>query len=54
MITDGDFQTVRNTGCSDAQIVEIAEIVQHVRANYFINALQTEIEFPVVAAREAA
>ena len=54
-ITDGDFQAVRNAGYTDAQIVEIVQhVALNVWTNYFNNVFQTEIDFPVVAAREAA
>lgn len=51
-ITDSDFAAVKAAGYTDAQIVEI---VQHVAlntwTNYFNEVFQTEIDFPVVAAR---
>jgi uncharacterized peroxidase-related enzyme len=50
-----DLQAVKDAGYSDAQIVEI---VQHVALNTWTNYLnevaKTEIDFPVVALREAA
>jgi uncharacterized peroxidase-related enzyme len=50
-----DLQAVKDAGYSEAQIVEI---VQHVALNTWTNYLnevaQTEIDFPVVALREAA
>ncbi|WP_425543024.1 carboxymuconolactone decarboxylase family protein [Alteraurantiacibacter aestuarii] len=54
-ITDADFAAVRLAGYSDGQIIEI---VQHVAlntwTNYFNEVFQTEIDFPVVDARQAA
>jgi uncharacterized peroxidase-related enzyme len=50
-----DLTSVRNAGCSDAEIIEI---VQHVALNTFTNYInevaRTEIDFPVVALRQAA
>lgn len=50
-----DLQAVRNAGYSDAQIIEI---VQHVALNTWTNYInevaKTEIDFPVVALRQAA
>jgi uncharacterized peroxidase-related enzyme len=50
-----DFAAVRSAGYSDAQIVEI---VQHVALNTWTNYIntvgQTEIDFPVVRAEQAA
>lgn len=54
-VSDEDLQTVRSAGYTDAQVIEI---VQHVALNTwtnYINAIaETEIDFPVVAARKAA
>ena len=54
-IGDADFSAVQLAGYTDAQIIEI---VQHVAlntwTNTFNNVFQTEIDFPVVTAREAA
>lgn len=54
-IADADFAAVKLAGYTDAQIVEI---VQHVAlntwTNYFNEVFQTEIDFPVVTARQAA
>ena len=51
-ITDDDFAAVQRAGYSDAQVIEI---VQHVAfnswTNFFNEVFQTEIDFPVVAAR---
>ncbi len=54
-IAEADLSAVRLAGYSDAQVIEI---VQHVAlntwTNYFNEVFQTEIDFPVVAARKAA
>src|SRR3546814_10387027 len=54
-ISDDDVQAVRMAGYSDEQIVEI---VQHVALNTWTNYIKevagTEVDFPVVAPRQAA
>lgn len=54
-VDDAALQAVRAAGYSDAQVVEI---VQHVALNTFTNYINvvgaTEIDFPAVAALEAA
>lgn len=54
-VSDADLSGVKLAGYSDAQILEI---LLHVALNTFTNyvneALQTEIDFPVVTARAAA
>ena len=54
-VGEADVAAVKLAGYSDAQIVEI---ILHVALNTFTNyvneALQTEIDFPVVEARKAA
>lgn len=54
-VSELDFRAVKAAGYDDAQIIEI---VQHVALNTwtnYINAIaETEIDFPVVAARKAA
>ena len=54
-VGDADFAAVKLAGYTDAQVVEI---VQHVAlntwTNYFNEVFQTDIDFPVVAARRAA
>ncbi len=54
-VSDEDLRAVRAAGYDDAQIIEI---VQHVALNIWTNYVnlvaQTEIDFPVVTAREAA
>ncbi len=53
-VSDADFAAVQAAGYTDAQIIEI---VQHVAlnswTNYFNNVFHTEIDFPVVTARES-
>lgn len=54
-VSDADFAAVQAAGYTDAQIIEI---VQHVAlnswTNYFNSVFRTEIDFPVVTARESA
>lgn len=54
-VSEHDVQAVRDAGYSDAQLVEI---VQHVALNTWTNYInevaKTEIDFPLVAVREAA
>lgn len=54
-VSDEDVQAVRMAGYSDEQIVEI---VQHVALNTWTNYInevaRTEVDFPVVAPRQAA
>lgn len=54
-VSDEDVQAVRTAGYSDEQIVEI---VQHVALNTWTNYINevamTEVDFPVVATRQAA
>ena len=54
-VSDDDLRAVKAAGYDDAQIVEI---VQHVALNVWTNYVnlvaQTEIDFPVVTARQAA
>jgi uncharacterized peroxidase-related enzyme len=54
-ISDADIRNVKDAGYDDAQVIEI---VGHVALNVFTNYInlvaQTDIDFPVVTAREAA
>jgi uncharacterized peroxidase-related enzyme len=54
-VADADLSAVRLAGYTDAQVIEI---VQHVALNSWTNyvneVFQTDIDFPVVAARKAA
>lgn len=54
-VTNEDFAAVKAAGYTDAQIIEI---VQHVALNTWTNYIntvgQTDIDFPAVAARQAA
>jgi uncharacterized peroxidase-related enzyme len=54
-VGDAELRAVRDAGYSDAQVIEI---VQHVALNTWTNYIngvaQTAIDFPVVAARQAA
>jgi uncharacterized peroxidase-related enzyme len=54
-ISDADIQTVKAAGFTDAQIVEIVAVVsENVFTNFVNKVAQTEIDFPVVKAAEAA
>ncbi len=54
-VSDGDLAAVRHAGFTDAQIVEIVAIVAlNVLTNYINNVAETDIDFPVVHAAEAA
>jgi uncharacterized peroxidase-related enzyme len=54
-VGEADLTAVRGAGYSDAQVIEI---VQHVAlntwTNYFNEVFKTDIDFPVVQARQAA
>jgi alkylhydroperoxidase family enzyme len=54
-VSDADLQAVKDAGFTDAQIVEIVAVVAE---NVFTNLLnivaQTEIDFPILRASEAA
>ena len=54
-VTDADLTAVRDAGFTDAQIVEIlALIAENVFTNLLNVVAQTDIDFPVVYAAEAA
>lgn len=51
-VTDADFAAVQAAGYTDAQIIEIVQhVALNVWTNFFNNAFQTEIDFPVVTGR---
>lgn len=54
-VTDADFEAVKDSGYSDAEIVEI---IANVAVNIFTgtanSALQTDIDFPRIGARKSA
>lgn len=53
-VSDADFAAVKVAGYTDAQIIEIVQhVALNVWTNFFNNAFQTEIDFPVVTARAA-
>ncbi|BCH09959.1 alkyl hydroperoxide reductase AhpD [Mesorhizobium sp. 131-3-5] len=53
--SDADIAALKQTGYSDAEIVEIiAHVALNTFTNYVNEALKTEIDFPVVAVRTAA
>ncbi len=48
-VSDADFKKIRNAGYSDEEITEIiGNVVFTLFSNYFNNAAETEIDFPVV------
>lgn len=50
-VNDQDINNAKNAGVSDAEIAEtIAHVALNVLTNYFNNAANTEIDFPVAAA----
>ncbi len=54
-VDDADIAAVRRAGYTDAQIVEIVALVAaNVFTNFVNNVAETEIDFPVVTAAEAA
>ena len=54
-VGDGDIAAVKLAGYSDAQIVEIvANVALNVLTNMINNVADTEIDFPIVRAAEAA
>ncbi|MDX2089802.1 MAG: carboxymuconolactone decarboxylase family protein [Kofleriaceae bacterium] len=54
-VTDADLAAVKLAGYTDAQIVEIvANVAVNVLTNFVNNVAQTDIDFPVVRATEAA
>jgi len=54
-VTDADVRSVRDAGFSDGQIVEIIAVaVENVFTNLLNIVAETEIDFPVVLAAEAA
>jgi len=54
-VSDAELATLRLAGFDEAAIVEIvANVALNVLTNYINNVAQTDIDFPVVAARQAA
>jgi uncharacterized peroxidase-related enzyme len=54
-VTEADIRSVRDAGFSDGQIVEIVAVaVENVFTNLLNIVAETEIDFPVVLAAEAA
>jgi len=54
-VSDADLQTVKVAGYTDAQVVEIVALVaENVFTNFVNIVAQTDIDFPVVRASEAA
>lgn len=54
-VSDGDIAEVKLAGFSEAQVIEIvASVALNVLTNYINNVAETDIDFPVVLAAEAA
>jgi uncharacterized peroxidase-related enzyme len=54
-VSDADLAAVRAAGYTDAQVIEIVGVVvENVFTNFVNNVAQTDIDFPVVRAAEAA
>lgn len=54
-VSDADLAAVRLAGFSDAQVIEIVvSVAVNVLTNYVNNVAQTDIDFPVVLAAQAA
>ena len=54
-VSDGDIAEVRLAGFSEAQLIEIvASVALNVLTNYINNVAETDIDFPVVLAAQAA
>ena len=53
-VTDADFARLRDAGFSDGEITEIvAHVAINILTTYFNNAVETQIDFPVVRTRGA-
>lgn len=54
-VSDADIAAVRLAGFSEAQVIEIvASVALNVLTNYINNVAETDIDFPVVSAAQAA
>ncbi|WP_068076825.1 carboxymuconolactone decarboxylase family protein [Novosphingobium lentum] len=54
-VSDADIAAVRLAGFSEAQVIEIvASVALNVLTNYINNVAETDIDFPVVLAAQAA
>jgi len=54
-VSEADLSAVRNAGFSDAQIIEIVAVVaENFLTNFINNVAETDIDFPVVRAIQAA
>ena len=52
LISDADFDAIRNAGYTQREIVEIiATVIVNLFGNYFNHVAQTEIDFPFVSAQ---
>jgi uncharacterized peroxidase-related enzyme len=54
-VSDGDIAAVKLAGYAEAEIVEIVALVSlNILTNYINNVAQTDIDFPILRASEAA
>lgn len=54
-VNDADVAAIRDAGVTDGEVSEIVgHVALNILTNYFNNTANTEIDFPVVEAREAA
>jgi uncharacterized peroxidase-related enzyme len=54
-VSEADVDAVKSAGYSDAQVIEIIlDVALNTWTNYLNEALKTEIDFPLVRARDAA
>jgi len=54
-VSEADFAAVKAAGYSEAQVIEIvAHVALNTWTNYFNEAFQTDVDFPVVAPQRAA
>ncbi|KAA0699585.1 carboxymuconolactone decarboxylase family protein [Neorhizobium sp. P12A] len=54
-VSEADVNAVKSAGYSDAQVIEIIlDVALNTWTNYLNEALKTEIDFPLVRARDAA
>ncbi len=52
--TESDFVAVKTAGYTDAQLIEIVQhVALNIWTNFFNEVFQTEIDFPLVQARQA-
>jgi alkylhydroperoxidase family enzyme len=53
-VTEGDIEAVKSAGYDDGQVIEIVlHVALNTWTNYLNVAAQTDIDFPIVRARDA-